>query len=147
MAGAARCSAQPSWSGRCFNLRAITQLGTPPDVRRPVHSQRAIQRLHGSRVRMLEGEGSQSRTQVDNCGHRARLATPVDERGSCAIEGERAVVRNCEIKGSVDSRKWDLPAKDISSACYDCIACIGSRHPAPQAPALIPIAPDLVLVV
>src|SRR6516162_9605900 len=99
---------------------AITQPGTLLNFGRAVHGQCAIQRLDGSRIRMFEGEGSQSRTEIRNCGHRTRLPTPVDDRGSRRVESERAVVRNGEVKGRVDGWKWDLLSKDTSAGCYDC---------------------------
>jgi len=97
-------SGQFPWSGGCFDLRTITKAGTSTDCRRAVQSHCAIQRLHGRRVRMFEREGTQSRTQIGNCGHRARLATPVDDGGSRPVERKRAVMRNGEIKRWIDRR-------------------------------------------
>lgn len=72
---------------------------------------------------------------------------PVDNRGSRPVERQRAIIWNCKVEGGVDSRKWDLLAKDMAIACCDCTDVISFRYPAPQAQAFVPITPDLVLVV
>ena len=91
---------------------------------------------------MHERERLQPRAEIGDGRHRARLAAPVDERGSRAVERKRTVIGDREVERRLARRQRDFVSEDVLAAGDDIAAMrIGARDPAAQATPRIPIGP------